>query len=481
MEMIARREARVEAEARPAAGAASRPSAQSACVVAALFTAGVAVFSGAPRPEPKAAAPVPAIPSPEFRAQADGSVLVPFAPETRVAPQYEDGLVPFSLNAPIIEEGPAFAPQRGIAFRMPQLEAETAIAADSPLVEQGRARAEFRPVSIFGVVPTAAKSPRQSLDERAARGAALWAAMRAAIAAVAGAAPAAANAAEDPAREFYRKLVELNGGYTYTQDDTNDFAPGYKVCDLKGFRCRPQTEGMLIETPEGAKVSHRYNRGGFPRNAIFVTLPGAAAAQDISHCPLVFDLGGKGVRTSNQPVRYDVDGRGRIALIHDVASHTGVLAFDVDGDGIAGATGRELFGDGTDLDGNGVPDGHLDGFDALDSFVRRAEKAGVILAGTADSGLLTASDLARLHARYGLSLRLGSLKGRAVSPADAGVREIRLSTARSVRTENFDAQLNDVVRRHGAVFAHADGSTGAYEDVFFRYDRPNLQPVAFAR
>ena len=457
-----------------------------AFLASAVFAAGVASFVVLQRPAPQTAPEALLPPAPEARTQADAGVLVPFAPAPLSTPQYEDGLVPFSLLAPIVNEGPLLEAKiatplmpREAALRMPILQLDTAPTAqpEQPFLEHGRVRARLTPMTLLGGAQRLPDlSGREGLDARAARGAVLWAATRAAAAAVFGIAPTAqAASVEDPAHALYRGVVELNGGYQYTETDTHDFSQGYKVCSREGFSCRPQKDGMVIKTPEGATIAHSYLRERNPRNAIFVLLPGAAAAQDISHCPLVFDLAGRGVRTSDQPIKFDVDGRGRLADVHDIASDTGVLAFDADGNGIAGATGRELFGDGTDLDGDGLPDGHLDGFDALDSFVRRAEKAGVILAGTADSGILTASDLAKLHKRYGLSLRIGSLGGRAVSPAQAGVARINLSAARSIRSENFDAQQNDVVRRRGATFVRADGSTGDYEDIFFRYDRPNLK------
>ncbi|MBI3548245.1 MAG: hypothetical protein HY078_04240 [Elusimicrobia bacterium] len=187
--------------------------------------------------------------------------------------------------------------------------------------------------------------------------------------------------------------------------------------------------------------------------------------------PLVFDLKGRGIRTTAGQVAYDLAGDGRPYRLHDVAADLGVLAFDADRDGVSGRDGRELFGDRTSLRG-GRSEGFKDGFEALEAFVRRAEQEGVLSPGTAAKARLGKEELAALGRAYGLGLRVGGIQGATITLEAAGVREIRLSGATSVRTENFDGRGDLVARREGAVFVRDDGSTGGYEDVFFRNVAP---------
>ena len=441
-------------------------------IASALFAAGITSFTLLmPRHDGKTvpeAAPRPAPSALDLQSAATEPPAVPLFPsEASLAPQYEDGLVPVSLPAPVVNEAPllpaAAAPQVGAAARV-----ETPAAFHGPMVEISKARARLSPLPWLS-----GQSHRVYFagGPRAQAAAILAAARRMAV--------AAGPVNNDPAYKAYRAVTDANGGMRYTSGNTNDFRQGYgKVCGLAGYHCTPQANGMVIQTPDGAQVSHSYNP--LDRNHILVTLQNGQTA-NLSHCPLVFDLGGHGVRTSDRPVRYDIDGKGRIARIQDIASDSAVLVFDADHTGIAGQNGRGLFGDGTDLDGDGLADGFRDGFEALDAFVRKAEKEGVLAAGTLESGKLTSADLAALHKAYGLGLRKGSLGARTVPPAEAGVREIALSKSLPVRVADFDGQGNDVVRRQGAAFTRADGSVGSYEDIFFNYRRPGFQQLAWAR
>lgn len=193
--------------------------------------------------------------------------------------------------------------------------------------------------------------------------------------------------------------------------------------------------------------------------------------------PLVFDLGGDGAYTSARPARYDLEGNGRRGVLRDVSPSGGVLVFDADGDGISGEHGRELLGDRTDLDGNGSPDGFQDGFEALAGLVARAESKGILPAG----GRLDAGALAALERSCGLKIRLGGLNGRSVSLKEAGVREIVLSSAFTTRADDFDGRGNGLGQRAGAYFVRADGSTGAYAEVFLAYNVARLRLVSLAR
>ncbi|MBI3550136.1 MAG: hypothetical protein HY078_13950 [Elusimicrobia bacterium] len=194
--------------------------------------------------------------------------------------------------------------------------------------------------------------------------------------------------------------------------------------------------------------------------------------------PLVFDLTGDGIRTSDLRVVFDLTGEGKMFRVHDVASNVGVLAFDADGDGVSGGNGSELFGDRTDLNAWGRPDGFSDGFQALEEFIFKAEREGVLPRGIARRGRLGPKELRALEKAYGLKMRVGSFLQEAVSLRTAGVREIVLSNAASEFQPNFDGQNDDALTRAGAHFVRADGSRGEYCDVFFRGVETRMTLVA---
>lgn len=183
--------------------------------------------------------------------------------------------------------------------------------------------------------------------------------------------------------------------------------------------------------------------------------------------PLVFDLDGNGIGTSRRSLNFDLDGDGAAEEIHDILSGDALLAFDADKDGIAGESGLELFGDRTDLDGDGKPDGYKDGFEALKALVKKAVREGVLEEGVLESRRLDSSQLDALGRAYGLSLRMDSLSGKAASLLEAGVVEVALSSYRSKTRKDFDGRGNSLMRRNGAVFLRSDGSPGTYADLWF--------------
>ena len=172
--------------------------------------------------------------------------------------------------------------------------------------------------------------------------------------------------------------------------------------------------------------------------------------------PLSFDVDGDGVHTSSKTVKYDIDGDGVVDTVNNSAEW--VLAFDKDGDGKAGEDGSELFGDNTDLDGDGKKDGYANGFDALRAL---AEKAGLI--GDNDDAL-DADDLKKLQDEYGLVMTKG-YGGEAKSLSDLGITEINLSKSDTKLTKNFDGRHNDIMTQEGATFK-VNGQTREYADIW---------------
>ena len=187
---------------------------------------------------------------------------------------------------------------------------------------------------------------------------------------------------------------------------------------------------------------------------------GEACSEQKCYCtcsPLSFDVDGDGIHTTSGTVKYDIDGDGILDTVNNSAEW--VLAFDKDGNGIAGENGSELFGDNTDLDGDGVKDGYANGFEALKAL---AQKEGLV---GANGGVLNADDLKVLQDKYGLVMTQG-YGGEAKSLADLGITEINLSSSNDTNlTKNFDGRHNDIMTQEGATFK-VNGQTREYADVW---------------
>lgn len=179
--------------------------------------------------------------------------------------------------------------------------------------------------------------------------------------------------------------------------------------------------------------------------------------------PLSFDINGDGVKTSNIFTNFDIDGDGTLDTINDSADF--VLAFDSDGDGNIGENGLEVFGNNTDIDGDGKKDGYKDGFEALRAL---AKKEGLI--GEGDMSL-DSNDLKLLQEKYGLSLKAG-YNGEAQTFEDLGITEIRLSNADTELNKNFDGKGNDLMTQEGATFI-VNGEEREYADIWNKYKKRN--------
>ena len=215
------------------------------------------------------------------------------------------------------------------------------------------------------------------------------------------------------------------------------------------------------------KMVHRYDktRPYGHRNQWIQEADGVKTVQESS--PLVFDLDGNGIGTSHRRIAFDLDGGGIPEKVHDILSGDALLVFDADKDGLAGETGRELFGDNTDLDGDGKREGYKDGFEALRALGKKAVREGVLEEGALDDLRLDPSELDALGRAYGLGLRPDSLLGQVVSLTEAGVVEVALSAHRSTKRKDFDGRGNSLMRRTGAVFLRSDGTPGTYADLWF--------------
>ena len=169
--------------------------------------------------------------------------------------------------------------------------------------------------------------------------------------------------------------------------------------------------------------------------------------------PLTFDLNGDGVKTSNKMIKYDIDGDGTQDNINDVAD--GVLSIR------GGASGHDVFGNNTDLDGDGKADGFKDGFEALKAL---SLQEGLI-DGKKDM-VLDASDLVLLQKKYQLAMKTAGYNSKNENLADLGISEINLGKTNATQTaQNFDGQGNDLMTQEGSTFK-LNGQTQDYADVW---------------
>ncbi len=182
--------------------------------------------------------------------------------------------------------------------------------------------------------------------------------------------------------------------------------------------------------------------------------------------PIVLDLDGNGIGTSEALIKFNIDGQtdedGPDEELNDIAQGDAILVFDADGDGISGEDGKEMFGQFSDIDKDGNPDNFEDGYQALQALANKAKQQGLIN----DDDNLDANELAALEREFGLKIKRGSLTANATSLSEAGITNIKLSNGQKTMIENFDNQENALLKQEGASFT-LNGNEQEYSDIFF--------------
>lgn len=178
--------------------------------------------------------------------------------------------------------------------------------------------------------------------------------------------------------------------------------------------------------------------------------------------PLTLDMNGDGKVSSTTAAngkQIDIDGDGKVDQSAWAGQGDGVLAFDRDGDGVAGKDGKELFGDATDL-GDGKK--YANGFDALKSAALKKLGPGAVA-----DGVLNAQELAALErpvAQGGIGLTI-MVDGKQVRPSESGISQINLGYTEA--GANGDESGNQH-RQVGAGFVR-NGQKGKMDDVWFQH------------
>lgn len=180
-------------------------------------------------------------------------------------------------------------------------------------------------------------------------------------------------------------------------------------------------------------------------------------AQVRTASPLTFDLNGDGVSTTGINKEYDLDGDGTIDQTAWADANDGVLAFDADGDGLIGEDGKELFGNNTDIDGDGKKDGFQNGFEALKALALKFLGKEAV----ADNKL-DAAEIKKLETAANLKMMVN---GENKSLTELGITEISLGYTEAGK--NKDANGNEH-RQVGNGFV-INGQTNQVNDVWYRY------------
>ncbi len=145
--------------------------------------------------------------------------------------------------------------------------------------------------------------------------------------------------------------------------------------------------------------------------------------------PLVLDLDGDGIKTTEQNRTFDLEGDGTAYQISSLGKDDAKLVFDPNNNGVYGESGLELFGNNTDIHGTGKPGDFANGFEALRAYaaLHLGEEA------VADN-VLDASELKALEQNHGLRL---NVNGEIKTLSEKGVTEIRLNYDESDKVDEF--------------------------------------------
>lgn len=225
--------------------------------------------------------------------------------------------------------------------------------------------------------------------------------------------------------DYFKAIGTIETGYGKDIDDADEI-------DKKSHTAMYYTSGRKIKLPNGREVF-------VENNAIY--------------SPIVFDLNGDGIKTTEHLINYDLNGDGKKDTMHDI-EHDGVLCIR------GGKSGLDLFGDNTDLNNDGKRDGFKNGFESLKALARNEK-----LINDKDDMKLDEKDIDTLHKKYGLALKIGYL-GKAKTLKSLGVTEINLpKTSRVGVVENFDKKGNILMLQEGATIK-INGQTNIFADVW---------------
>ncbi|MCE3236484.1 MAG: hypothetical protein K0Q50_2675 [Vampirovibrio sp.] len=135
--------------------------------------------------------------------------------------------------------------------------------------------------------------------------------------------------------------------------------------------------------------------------------------------PLALDLDGDGLKTTPQTKAIDIDGDGVMDQSSWFGEREGVLAFDANKNGKIDQSGLELFGDNSDVNGDGKGDNFANGFEALKSLASNTLGEAAVT-----DNILDAAEIRALENQAGMRMLLNN---QTVKASDHGVSQINLN------------------------------------------------------
>ncbi|RXJ71732.1 hypothetical protein CS022_19995 [Veronia nyctiphanis] len=260
--------------------------------------------------------------------------------------------------------------------------------------------------------------------------------------------------------ELQEKLKTTEGMANFKKDWEylqQEMAKGSRSNQKNNYLEKGWIFGGAVSNP-GTQSGNPLNWWYKPKTSGDASCPTVEFDKIKTNSPLTFDLNGNGkVDTTGIGKTFDLDGDGKLDRTAWAGKGDGVLAFDANGDGIAGANGKELFGNNTDVDGDGIRDKLANGFDALRALaIHHLGEAAVA------DGKLGAAELAELERKAGLTM---IVDGENKSLADLGITEINLgyTEAGLNRDENGNEH-----RQVGVGFTRNGQENQAVNDVWFK-------------
>lgn len=171
------------------------------------------------------------------------------------------------------------------------------------------------------------------------------------------------------------------------------------------------------------------------------------------YTPIALDLNGDGVKTSADKWLFDLTGMGT-PVEHNgaLSKQDGWLAFDANGNGLAGENGAELFGNGTKVDGQTF----ANGFEAL-----KALASSILGPDTVKSDKLDLSALRDLEDKIGLRVQVDGVDHKL---SELGIESLNLSYSEYALGANLDE--NGVDHRVAGSFTR-NGVVGDMIDLFY--------------
>lgn len=153
--------------------------------------------------------------------------------------------------------------------------------------------------------------------------------------------------------------------------------------------------------------------------------------------PLVLDLDGKGIQTTAPTRTMDLAGDGTMSNVSWFGAGNGVLAFDANKNGKIDINGKELFGNNSDINGDGTADGSANGFEAL----KKLASNTLGQAAVAD-GILDANEIRALENKAGLRIITSGDKAQTLS--SLGISKINLGYSDAASTDQYGNQTRQV-------------------------------------